>query len=151
MMMSQGARFARATGGAAAVEFALVLPIFLMLVLGIADFWRICFTYNALNSAAGQAARYASLNSQDCTDSIKLVANKAMTGFLAATGSTVVVATTTTGSITTTTVSVSRPLNLIAFGWGYAKLAHSRTLSATASSARPPVSVIKYTSCTAVP
>lgn len=151
MLISKGARFAGEAGGAAAVEFALVLPIFLMLVLGIADLWRVSFTYNALNSAAGQAARYASLNSQDCTDNIKLVANRAMTGFLQSTGSTVAVATTTTGSITTTTVTVSRPLNLIAFGWGYAKLAHTRSLSATASSARPPATVIKYTSCTTVP
>ena len=151
MMTRHAARWARETGGAAAVEFALILPIFLMLVLGLADVWRIWFAYNALNSAAGQAARYASLNSQDCTDNIKSVANKAITGFLKTTGTTVAVASSTASGITTTTVTVSRPLNLIAFGWGFAKLAHDRTLSAAASSARPPTSVIKYTSCTAVP
>ena len=151
MMRRHAARLARETGGAAAVEFALILPIFLMLVLGLADVWRIWFTYNALNSAAGQAARYASLNSQYCTANITLVANKAMTGFLASTGTTVTVASSTASGISTTTVSVSRPLNLIAFGWGYARLAHNRTLTATASTARPPASVIKYTSCTAVP
>lgn len=139
MLISKGARFAGEAGGAAAVEFALVLPIFLMLVLGIADLWRVSFTYNALNSAAGQAARYASLNSQDCTDNIKLVANRAMTGFLQSTGSTVAVATTTTGSITTTTVTVSRSLNLIAFGWGYAKLVSAPSRPLHPAPGRPPL------------
>jgi Flp pilus assembly protein TadG len=49
-------------GGAAAVEFALVLPLFLMLVLGAIDFGKLFLTRNALNSAVQQAGRYAMIN-----------------------------------------------------------------------------------------
>jgi len=48
--------------GQAAVEFALVLPILLMLILGIIDFGRILYTQNALTSLNQQAARYTSIN-----------------------------------------------------------------------------------------
>ena len=45
--------------GATAVEFALVLIIFLTLLLGILDFGRMLFTWNAANEATRAGARYA--------------------------------------------------------------------------------------------
>ena len=45
--------------GATAVEFALVLIIFLTFVLGITDFSRMLFTWNAANEATRAGARYA--------------------------------------------------------------------------------------------
>lgn len=45
--------------GATAVEFALVLLIFLMFTLGIVDFARMLYTYNAATEAMRAAARYA--------------------------------------------------------------------------------------------
>ena len=48
--------------GQAALEFALVLPILLLLVCGIVDFGRILYTKNTLTSMSEQAARYASLD-----------------------------------------------------------------------------------------
>lgn len=45
--------------GATTVEFALVLIVFLMFLLGITDFSRMLFTWNAANEATRLGARYA--------------------------------------------------------------------------------------------
>lgn len=45
--------------GATTIEFSLVLIIFLMFTLGILDFSRMLFTWNAANEAARAGARYA--------------------------------------------------------------------------------------------
>lgn len=47
--------------GATAVEFALVLLMFLMFTLGIVDFARMLYTYNAATEATRVAARYAAV------------------------------------------------------------------------------------------
>ncbi len=49
------------TRGAVAVEFALVMPVLLLILLGIVDFGRIMFVKNALTYATAQAARVASV------------------------------------------------------------------------------------------
>jgi len=49
----------RQMAGATTVEFALGLLIFLMFVLGIVDFARMLFTWNAANEATRAGARYA--------------------------------------------------------------------------------------------
>jgi uncharacterized repeat protein (TIGR01451 family) len=43
------------------VEFALVFPLLMLLVLGIFEFGRVLFVYSSLSSAAKQAARYGSV------------------------------------------------------------------------------------------
>lgn len=45
--------------GATAVEFALVLVMFLTFLLAVTDFSRMLFTWNAANEAARAGARYA--------------------------------------------------------------------------------------------
>lgn len=45
--------------GSTAVEFALVLLIFLMFLLAVVDFGRLLFTWNAANEATRAGARYA--------------------------------------------------------------------------------------------
>lgn len=45
--------------GATVVEFALSLIVFLTFLLGIVDFARMLFTWNAASEAARMAARYA--------------------------------------------------------------------------------------------
>ncbi|MDB5762861.1 MAG: TadZ/CpaE-like protein [Herminiimonas sp.] len=45
--------------GAATIEFALALTIFLTFLLGIMDFSRMLFTWNAANEATRAGARYA--------------------------------------------------------------------------------------------
>jgi Flp pilus assembly protein TadG len=47
--------------GSAAVEFALLLPIFLILVFGIMDFGMLIYSQNVVNNAARDGARTATL------------------------------------------------------------------------------------------
>jgi hypothetical protein len=58
-MKRTGRRSAR---GQALPEFALVAPIFLILVLGIVDFGRAIYLYNGLSQASREIARAASVN-----------------------------------------------------------------------------------------
>lgn len=49
----------RASRGATLVEFALVLPLFMFLVITIMDFGRAYMTYQTMTNAAREGARYA--------------------------------------------------------------------------------------------
>lgn len=51
--------------GAVAVEFALVLPIFILLVFGIAEYGRAFNFQISLSEAAREAARYVAIHSAD--------------------------------------------------------------------------------------
>jgi Flp pilus assembly protein TadG len=53
--------------GAVAVEFALILPIFLALVLGIAEMGRAFNIQVSLSEAARQASRYAAIHCSEAT------------------------------------------------------------------------------------
>lgn len=69
-LMSTWRRAARRAGskkeqGAVAVEFALVLPIFLMLVLGIFEFGRAFNIQVSLSEAARESARYVAVHYAD--------------------------------------------------------------------------------------
>ncbi len=48
--------------GQALVEFALILPVLLLLIFGLIDGGRLIFTYNTLQNAARDAARVAIVN-----------------------------------------------------------------------------------------
>ena len=52
--------------GQALVEFALALPIFLMLMMGVFDLGRAIYMYNGVSQAAREIARVASV--YPCTD-----------------------------------------------------------------------------------
>jgi len=66
--------------GQSLVEFALVLPIFAIMLFGIIDLGRYVFTANSLNNGAREAARFASvvnrpaeclgLTREDCAKSV---------------------------------------------------------------------------------
>lgn len=51
--------------GAAAVEFAIILPLLLLLILLMIDFGRLLFVEISLNSASREAARGSSLSMSD--------------------------------------------------------------------------------------
>jgi Flp pilus assembly protein TadG len=57
----------RSEKGQSIVEFALVLPILVMLLFGIIDFGRIFHTYLAIDHASREAARTASIGENDAT------------------------------------------------------------------------------------
>ena len=48
--------------GQSLVEFALILPIFLLLIMGIVDAGRLVYTFNTVSNAARQGARIAIVN-----------------------------------------------------------------------------------------
>lgn len=54
--------------GQSIIEFALAIPLILMLVFGVIEFGRLMFSYTLVVSAAREAARYGSAaeNYQDC-------------------------------------------------------------------------------------
>ncbi len=49
----------RQTRGQALIEFALILPLLILLLLGIFDFGRAVYAYNTVNNAAREGARLA--------------------------------------------------------------------------------------------
>ena len=80
--------------GQALVEFALVLPIFLLLLFGLIDVGRLVYVSNAFNQAAREAARYGSveqwqfscpstvpLGSQDRFSCTEAVAQERLVGY----------------------------------------------------------------------
>ena len=62
-MRRAAAGLARDRLGSSLVEMALVMPTFMMFVLGILKFAQIGYGYNVANYSVQQAARYASLHS----------------------------------------------------------------------------------------
>ena len=58
----------RTDQGAAAVEFALVVPLLLLVLVGIVNFGFVFAQQISLNNAARQAARYAVVDGRTCAD-----------------------------------------------------------------------------------
>jgi Flp pilus assembly protein TadG len=58
----------RSQRGAAAAEFALILPLFLLMVVGAIDFGRAFWAKNTLANVAREATRYASVRSVKSKD-----------------------------------------------------------------------------------
>ena len=54
--------------GATAVEFALILPLLLVLLFGLIDFGRMGFVQVSLTAASREGARYSSLYSSGVSD-----------------------------------------------------------------------------------
>jgi Flp pilus assembly protein TadG len=61
----KGSARSRHTSGQALVEFALVIPIILMLMMGIVDFGRLMFALVSISNATREASRYASVRGSD--------------------------------------------------------------------------------------
>ncbi len=60
------ARSDRRRRGAAAIEYALILPALLLFVIGIMDTGRLIWTYTTLSRAAEAAARCAAVDTAQC-------------------------------------------------------------------------------------
>ena len=69
---------AAAHGGQSLVEFALVLPILLVMFMGIFDFGRAIFAFNSVSNAAREGMRVAIVNQNPTVITSK--AKAAMTG-----------------------------------------------------------------------
>src|SRR4051794_20502352 len=57
----------RRSRGQALVEFALVIPIFILLLFGLLDVGRLVYINNALSEGAREAARYGSVQNRSNT------------------------------------------------------------------------------------
>ncbi|MGE5273337.1 MAG: TadE/TadG family type IV pilus assembly protein [Verrucomicrobiota bacterium] len=60
--LAKGLAIARRDHGVAAVEFAVLVPVLLLIVFGILDFGRAMNYKNELTQVANQVARYAAVN-----------------------------------------------------------------------------------------
>ena len=77
-------RLALSRKGAAAVEFAFGLPIFLALVYTLFEFARVFWTQNTLEYAIEEAARFAMVNSAATAAQVETVATESAIGLAAA-------------------------------------------------------------------
>ncbi len=99
-MSASPPKISRSRRGASAVEFAIVAPIFFMVVLGIIEFGRMAMVQQMITSAAREGARVGVLDGATLTT----VSNKA-NGYLASAG------------MTTATIAVSpNPPSSAGFG-----------------------------------
>lgn len=60
------ARFRTASGGASAVEFALVATPFLLMMFGVVEYGRLLWTHHALTQSAIATARCVALPQEEC-------------------------------------------------------------------------------------
>ena len=109
--------------GTTAIEFALVGPLFLMLLIGTIYMSMMLFSIGSLNLAVQQGARCASVQTTTCTDSASTIAYSkshyygigtvpTFTATTAACGKTVTASATYTLPIVTTTFTI--PINVSA-------------------------------------
>ena len=69
--MRSGAKsFVRGTRGQSLVEFALILPMMLVVMFMITEFGRALFQYNVLTTATREAARQAAVSSSGTFDTV---------------------------------------------------------------------------------
>jgi Flp pilus assembly protein TadG len=73
-------RLGRDRSGAAAVEFALVLPVLLLLLGGILEFSRLMWTQANLQFAAEEGARYGIAHTEAAADAISAVSRARLSG-----------------------------------------------------------------------
>ena len=59
-------RWIRSRRSAAAIEYGLILPAVLLLIIGIIDVSRLLWTYTILNRAVEAAARCGAINTIEC-------------------------------------------------------------------------------------
>lgn len=73
-------RFRRCEGGVSALEFALVAPLFFLLLFGIVEFGRLAWIRTSLQFAADEASRYALISSGASTSQITDYARARVSG-----------------------------------------------------------------------
>jgi Flp pilus assembly protein TadG len=114
-MKSKPIRFIRDTRGQSLVEFALILPMMLVVMFMVTEFGRALYTYNVLATAARAAARAAVVSgSTTAVSNGTFVANDLLTKARLNTGSTVAIAIDNNyngSGVKVVTATVTRPFN----------------------------------------
>jgi Flp pilus assembly protein TadG len=124
--------------GAAAVEFALVLPVYMVLLLGVLEFARLGMAVQVVTSAAREGCRVAALPGNTATDAQNRVnAVLSQSGFPNATITLTPADPTTASGGTQITLSLSIPFSQLSW-LGTASFANTNIHgSATFASERP--------------
>jgi Flp pilus assembly protein TadG len=127
-------RVRRGEEGQALVEFALVLPILLFLLLGIVDFARAWNVYEVLTDAGREATRLAVVEIGATDQQVRQVAKDAAgrTGILLADQDITIDAGAARGDPTTVTIDYGYELKWV--GWMMGLLGAERTLNFTVAS-----------------
>ena len=73
MITSLGSRIRKGDSGQAIVEFALVVPILLLLILGIVDFARAWNSYQVLTDAGREGTRLAVVDNGSTAEEVRTV------------------------------------------------------------------------------
>lgn len=99
--------------GGAIIEFAVAMPVFVMLLFGIFEFGRMLWIQNALHYSVQQAARCASVNATTCgsTSAIRSYAASIAGANIPSSAFTVTLSA-SCGSVTGDKVTASYPLSL---------------------------------------
>ena len=105
--------------GAAAVEAAITLSLFLLLILGIIEFGTALYSWNTMQLAVDQAGRYAMVNNATCGTScaetqMQNVLTTAAVCTAPSAGQICVSASTAAGSPSTMTLTVKYNFNFLA-------------------------------------
>jgi Flp pilus assembly protein TadG len=72
----------RSNRGAVAVEFALISPALILLLIGIVEWGRYMYAYNTLQFGCAQAARWGAFHITGTTSAIEAYAKDQMTGLI---------------------------------------------------------------------
>lgn len=134
---SRARRLHRKREGAAALEFALILPLFVFLVMGIIDFGHMLFVVNTITNAAREGARRGVV--QRTAANIVSTAEAAATNYLSAAsiqGATVAATEDGTDVVVTVTVTGYTPISGFSYnvpGLSSPNLAASRDLTAVST------------------
>ena len=91
-MITQLKKLVKSKRGQSIVEFALVMPIYVLILMGIIEFGRVWMTMNVLSSAAREGARIAAVTGPDVSR-VKTAVNNTLSA----------------GNISNGTVTVSGP------------------------------------------
>ena len=78
------ARRSSRSGGQAIAEFALALPVFVLLLFGLLDLGRLIYVNNAISQAAREGARYGSVQGRSGTATTRLDVQDHTLGIMAA-------------------------------------------------------------------
>lgn len=128
-------RLVRDAGGGAILEFAVLAPVLLTLILGGVDVGRMLYVRQSLEYATGQAARYYMMNSTAATSAVTTYLQGQMVGGMGS-GISVAYADTTScnsnPSVTCTTITATYSFAFVA---GYLGLG-TKTLRARAQAVR---------------
>lgn len=78
--MTKPASISKCRRGATAVEFALVAPIFLLIILGVFEVGRLFWIKSSMQYAVEESARYVMLNTSTTTSALETYATTTVVG-----------------------------------------------------------------------